>query len=63
VREEAEKGGMCINVQKTKELRVGIRNWGSKLIENKEVEVVKESIYQGSMLSKLEGLTQMSMQK
>jgi hypothetical protein len=26
VREEAEKGGMCINVQKTKELRVGIRN-------------------------------------
>jgi len=55
LREEAEKGGMCINVQKTKELRVGTRNRGSRFIDNKEVEIVEESIYQGSMLSKTGG--------
>jgi hypothetical protein len=52
LKEEAEKFGMHINVQKTKELRAGTRNRGSRFTDNKKVDIVEEFCYLDNMLSK-----------
>jgi hypothetical protein len=55
LKEEAESAGLCININKTKEMRVNTSNAQKFRLENTEIEEVGSFVYLGSVVSENRG--------